>query len=204
MWVAEVCADGELVVEEIVLGEFGAVVEGDGSAQACVEGSKPVEQLVCGVLRGLAGLPCQHGEPGLPLVADEESLAWGGEHHEVGFPVAEGGAAFDGGRAQIDGHTALYEVVGRARASAPRASPGSAVGQVVAPGAMVGAADLGVDEAVDALVADRYGGILLAQPAGDRLGRPAELELAEDEPAQPGIALRREPVHRRARACSWA
>ena len=77
---------------------------------------------------------------------------------------------------------------------AGRAAFGAAPGQVVAPGSVVGAADLGVDEAVDALVADRRGGVLLAQPAGDLLGRPAALELAEDEPAQPGIALQ-------ARAC---
>jgi len=108
--------------------------------------------------------------------------------------VAEVGAAVDGGRSRIDGDAVFYEIVGGALAATGRASPGSAAGQVMAPGTVVGAADLGVDEAVDALVADGYGGVLLEQAAGDLLGRPADLELAEDEAAQPGIALQ-------ARAC---
>ena len=157
-------------------------------------GSEPGEELVCGMLRGLAGLPCQQGHTGLPFVRDEDGLAWGGEHHEIGFPVAEGCAVIDGVGPQIDGNTALDEVVARAPTVSGGASFGAALGQIVAPGSVVGAADLGVDEAVDALMADRRGGVLLAQPAGDLLGRPAEPKLAKHEPAQPGVALQ-------ARAC---
>jgi len=43
-------------------------------------------------------------------------------------------------------------------------------------------------------MADRRGGVLLAQAAGDLLGRPAEPKLAKHQPAQPGVALQ-------ARAC---
>ena len=184
----------ELVVEEVVLGELGAVVEGDGFAQAGLERSEPGEELVCGVLRGLAGLPCQQGHTGLPFVRDEDGLAWGSEHHEIGFPVAEGCAVLDGLGPQIDGNTALDEVVARAPTVCGGASFGAALGQIVAPRSVVGAADLGIDEAVDALMADRRGGVLLAQAAGDLLGRPAEPKLAKHQPAQPGVALQ-------ARAC---
>lgn len=62
-------------------------------------------------------------------------------------------------------------------------------GQVVAPGAVVGAPHLGVDEAVDALMADGDGGLLLLEPAGDLLGRPTALEAIEHQLAQLCIVL---------------
>jgi len=62
-------------------------------------------------------------------------------------------------------------------------------GQVVAPGAVVGAADLGVDEAVDALMADGERGLLLLEAAGDLFRGPTVLEAIEDELAQLGVAF---------------
>src|SRR6202040_2365753 len=62
-------------------------------------------------------------------------------------------------------------------------------GQIVAPGAVIGAADLGVDEAVDGLVADGDRFLLALEPAGNLLGRPTALQTAENEVAQLGIAL---------------
>jgi len=168
--VAEEGSDCELVVEEVVLGELGAVVEGDGFAQAGLERSEPGEELVCGVLRGLAGLPCQQGHTGLPFVRDKDGLPWGGEHHEIGFPVAEGCAVLDGLGPQIDGNTALDEVLAGAPAVSGGASFGAALGQIVAPGSVVGAADLGVDEAVDALIGDHLTAPLALEPAGNLLG----------------------------------
>src|ERR1043166_4707088 len=67
-------------------------------------------------------------------------------------------------------------------------------GQIVTPGAIVGAADLGVNEAVDRLVADRGPGLLALEPAGDLLGRPATSQTAENEFAQLGIALQPRPL----------
>ena len=192
--VAEEGADCELVVEEVVLGELGAVVEGDGFAQAAAKRPEPVEELLGSGLRCLAGLPCQQDQTGLSFVRDEDGLARGGKHHEIGFPVAEGGAALDGMGPQIDRNTALDEVVGGAPAATGRASLVAALGEIVAPSSVVGAADLGVDEAVDALVADRCGGFLLAQPAGDLPGRPAALKLAKHEPAQLGVVLQARAV----------
>jgi hypothetical protein len=74
----------------------------------------------------------------------------------------------------------------------------------MAPGAVVGAADLIIDEAIDALMADAGRGLDAVQPTGDLLGRPAAAEATQDEVAQLGIASRREPFQRRAAACSWA
>ena len=59
----------------------------------------------------------------------------------------------------------------------------------MAPGAVIGAPDLVVDEAVDALVTDPVGGLAAGQPTGDLLGRPAALEAIQDKLAQLGIAF---------------
>jgi hypothetical protein len=50
------------------------------------------------------------------------------------------------------------------------------------------ATDLGIDEAIDAFVAETRQ-TLPPEPAGDLLGRPAGLQLAEDPLAQGGIAI---------------
>jgi hypothetical protein len=52
--------------------------------------------------------------------------------------------------------------------------------QVAPPGDVVGALHLGMDEAVDGLVADDVTTVVERQPAGDLLGRPAEREAVED------------------------
>src|SRR5260370_906564 len=64
-------------------------------------------------------------------------------------------------------------------------------GRGVSPGVVVGAADLGVDEAVDGFVADGCRGLLLMEPAGDLLGRPAALQAAQSEATQLGITFQR-------------
>src|SRR5690606_11009875 len=55
--------------------------------------------------------------------------------------------------------------------------------QVVAPGEVVVPTDLGVDEAIDALMAEANRPVA-PEPAGDLLGRPAGLQLAEHLLAQ--------------------
>src|ERR1700682_4642577 len=89
---------------------------------------------------------------------------------------------------QSDGNPVFDEAGGRGSAAAPAAF---VLGprQVIAPGAVIGAADLGVDEAVDAFMADGGRRLLAIEPAGDLLGRPAELEAVQHEGAQLGIAL---------------
>jgi hypothetical protein len=61
--------------------------------------------------------------------------------------------------------------------------------QVVAPRSVIGAADLGVDEAIDAFMADRRGSLLALEGTGNLLGRPTELEALQDKRAQLGIAF---------------
>src|SRR3981189_3959723 len=80
-------------------------------------------------------------------------------------------------------------MIGRSFWASLRAALVLGSGQVVAPGAIVGAPDLGVDEAVDALMADGGSSLLLLEPAGDLLGRPAARQAVEHEGAQRGIAF---------------
>src|SRR6266700_449205 len=104
-------------------------------------------------------------------------------------PVSEGAPTVDGGGPQSDGNTAFDEIAGRALAASLPAALVLGSGQVVAPGAIVGAPDLGVDEAVDALMADGGSSLLLLEPAGDLLGRPAARQAVDHEGAQRGIAF---------------
>jgi hypothetical protein len=61
--VAEESTDGELLGEDVMLGELGAIVEGDGLAQAPVEGLEPGEELIGRRLSGFAGLLGQQEKP---------------------------------------------------------------------------------------------------------------------------------------------
>lgn len=103
--------------------------------------------------------------------------------------MAEGGPALDLGRAQSDGNTAFDEAVGGAAGATPSAALAFGSGQVMTPGAVIGAPDLVIDEAVDGLVTDAGRRLAAGQPASDLLGRPAALEAIQDKLAQFGIAL---------------
>ena len=83
----------------------------------------------------------------------------------------------------------LMRLTGGTAGPRPPAALALGSGQIVAPGAVVSAADLVIDEAVDALVTDAGRRLVAGQPAGDLLGRPAVLEAIEDKFAQLGIAL---------------
>ena len=59
----------------------------------------------------------------------------------------------------------------------------------MAPGEVVGAADLGIDKAVDGLVGDDGAPGLAGEAPGDLLGRAAVGEAGEDLEAQGGVAV---------------
>src|SRR5690242_17586876 len=89
MCVAEEGFDAELVDQQLVASELGAVVEGDGVAHSRVEGFEPGDQPLGsreGSLSGLLG-----GQQGARLAfqRDENGLARRSEQHEVRFPVPE-------------------------------------------------------------------------------------------------------------------
>jgi hypothetical protein len=119
----------------------------------------------------------------------EHGLAVFGEQHEVGFPVARDFAIGGIGRPFRYGNPAIDEACGTAAPSAAQAALALAARQIAAPAVVLGADDLRVDEAVDALVADHLAASLAGEPAGDLLGRPAFGQALTDGAAQVGLAF---------------
>jgi len=121
----------------------------------------------------LGGLSGDGHEPRGSFVGGEQNLAVGREADEIAFPMA-GLLAIGGLRGTVVEGDAVLDVQGGTAALAgASAALEFAARQVAAPGEVFGAPDLGVDEAVDALVADRRLAGLALQPAGHRLRRPA-------------------------------
>src|SRR5260370_152420 len=88
--VAKEGPDAELIGKGKVLGELGAVVEGNGPPQTPIERLEPSLELLDGGLRGLAGLPGSQDEARFALLRHEGGLAGGGDPPEGGFPWSEG------------------------------------------------------------------------------------------------------------------
>ena len=100
----------------------------------------------------------------------QDRLAVFGEQHEVCFPVSRVAAIGGGLRSFNDWDTGLnVQCRGAAPASA-EAAFALAAGQIAAPAIVLGAGDLSVDEAVDALVADHAMTGLMGEPSRDLLG----------------------------------
>ena len=172
MRVAEVGPHGQ-PVQLLMAGEFGAVVESDGLAQVARHGLEQADEALGHAIGSLAREPAPEDQPRAAFVHGEHGLAVSGEEHEVAFPMADGLAVcrFEG--AFSNGNTAFDEAC---RAPAPSASVAAlalAVRQIATPAIVLSARDLGVDEAVDALVADHQVAGFARKPAGHLLRRPA-------------------------------
>jgi hypothetical protein len=174
-------------VERTMACELGTVVEGDRAAQMRGQCFEYRQKMVGDGLCGLVGRPGGEQDPGPALMHGEQCLTVLGEQHQVGFPMTWG-LPIGGGRRPVGyGNTAFNEAC---RASAPSAAEAPfalAARQVVAPAIILGACELGVDEAVDAFVADHFAAGLAGEPASDLLGRPSALEPPEDGAAQVGL-----------------
>src|SRR5512140_3773513 len=97
-------------------------------------------------------------------------------------------ASGDVRRAGVDRRSLLVPARPRSAFGAPAALVFGA-GQIVAPAAVVGPFELGIDEAIDRLVADDAVPCLARQPPGDLLGRPAFAKAIEDGFAQGILTL---------------
>ena len=126
-------------------------------------------------------------------MSDQDCLTVSAEEHEVGFPMSGVGAIARGGGTFDDGNPALDEARGRAAFTPAPAALGFCPGQIVPPGTVAGAADLGMDEAVDAFMADGFAGPLASRPAGDLFGRQAAGEAVEHELAQRVVSFEARP-----------
>ena len=111
------------------------------------------------------------------------------EQHQVTLPMTRRLAvvgflwAFGEGTPQVD-------EAGRTPALSPAPATfrfGS--GQILAPGVVLGACDLGVDEPVDGLVRNHRGSMLMGKPASDLLWRPTLCEPGQHTVTQAAIAV---------------
>jgi hypothetical protein len=180
--------DGE-AVKQAMTGELGAIVEGHGLAQPRRQVFEERVQMRGDAIGGFVGRPGGEQDAGLALMDGEHGLAVLGEQHEVGLPMAGAVAVGGGGRSFGYGNTAFDEGCGAAALAAAQATPALAARQIVPPAVILGAGDLGIDEAVDALVTDHLAAGLAGEAAGDLLGRPTLGETLEDGSAQLGLAF---------------
>jgi len=188
MGIAEEGLEPEVALQAVMRGELGAVVEGDGLAQAAWQSGE--KRLDSGGDRfGSLVWLTQDGErPGRSFVEREDRLAVGAEEHEVGFPMAGLSTVGGIGRPQSK-RNAVFDVLGgAAAASATEASFAFATRQVEAPRVILGACDLGGDEAIDGFMADDDAAVLAREAPRDLLRRPAVAQAIEDEGLQLGMA----------------
>src|SRR5271168_3536886 len=170
MGIAEIGLDTDRIAQFVMVGELGAVVLGEAAAQLGRQTRQPIAQLGFGWLGLAAGWLCQQDISRSALLSDQHRLAIATEQQIVGFPVAGLPTGVDVKRAFCDGNPVLYMLNGAAPLAASIAALELGARQIVPPGVVLGAADLGVDEAVDALMTDGGCCLLLSKPAGDLLG----------------------------------
>ena len=175
--------DGE-AMKQPMTGELGAIVEGDGLAQPRRQVFEERAQMRGDAIGGLVGWPTREQETGLTLMNGEHGLAVLGEQHEVGLPMTGAAAVGGCGRSFGHGNTAFDEGCGAAALATAKTALALAARQIAPPAVVFGTGDLGVDEAVDALVADDVAASLASEPASDLLGRPTAGETLENVAAQ--------------------
>ena len=116
MRVAEEGFDAERLVQAMVLGELGAVVECDGAAHVAVEALEPIGHPLEDSAGCLALEAGEVGVAGLSFMQHEQGLSVFGEHHQVGLPMAGLASVFDLYRSVVDG-SMRGEVTDRAAAA---------------------------------------------------------------------------------------
>ena len=119
----------------------------------------------------------------------EDGLAVFGKHHEVGLPMAGAMAIVNGLRALGNRYAAVDKACRTSAPFATKAAFGFGARQVSAPGEVIGAADLGIDEAVDGFVADHRSAVLASQPASDLFGRQAKGKAGKNSLAQSRLSF---------------
>jgi len=173
-----------------VSGELGAVVEGDGAAQCLWYDFEQAHEMAGDADSKLAFDGDGEQQARSALVDGQDGLPVFGEHHQVGFPVAGDFAIGDLGRAFCQRNTAFNEACGASASFTAVTSLALAAGQIAPPVEVGGARDLGVDEAVDALVGDHLATTFTGKPARDLFGRPAAAQARQNLAAQAGISLK--------------
>jgi hypothetical protein len=186
--VAEEGIDRQLM-QSMMAGELGAVVESNGLAEALRHGAKQLDEMTGDAIGGLAGQPDCQQQAGLALMQGQDGLAVFCKHHQIGFPMAAGVAIAGLDRPFRQRNTAFNEACRASALPAPAAALALAARQISAPAIVLGASDLGVDEAVDAFVGDHLAPLLKGEATGDLLGRPTACEPLNNGGSQALVAF---------------
>jgi hypothetical protein len=115
MRIAEEGLDAEGLVQSMMLGELGSVVEADGLAHRLWKFAELTGDGSRGEGSFSIGWTLDDVEASLSFVEDQQSLAISSKQHEVGFPMARHLAAFDLGRSFSD-RAPVFNEAGRAAA----------------------------------------------------------------------------------------
>jgi len=110
------------------------------------------------------------------------------ELHRVGLPMTSVGAVGEAGWTLGDRHSADDVQGGAAAFTATVAALGFTARQIASPGVVLRPGDLGVDEAVDRLVADDALALLQRQTGRNRLGRQISPQKLENLSLKPRLA----------------
>lgn len=103
------------------------------------------------------------------FVSDENGRAFLPGMQEIAFPMSRLVAGGNMGRSLIDKDAIFYISYGPAAMARP-AALAFAARQIKPPAYVVSAADLSVDETIDAFMADHGGTVLARQPSDDLFG----------------------------------
>src|SRR6476646_9168258 len=109
----------------------------------------------------------------------EDVLAIGAEQHEISLPMPGLFAICRRGWAFGQRNPIFNGMDGAGARSGAMAAPGFGLPEIMAPSAIVGAAHLGIDEAINRLVTDPPARLLVRPPASDLLGRPSHRKAVE-------------------------
>jgi hypothetical protein len=150
--------------------ELSAVVEGDGLAQRLRQAAEQPEEMPGNAVSDLVGQSDGKQQARLAFMHGQDRLAVFGEHHQIGFPVPAGRPIGGIGRAFSQGNTTFNEVLRASTLPAAAAAFVLAARQISPPAIVLGAGQLGIDEAIDALVGDHLATLFTSEPAGDLLG----------------------------------
>ncbi len=176
-------------MEGMMLGEFRAVIEGDGLAPSGGQGGQQGGHGVGDGGGGLTGGAGGEEQAGVAFMEGQDRLAIEPKQHQIGLPVA-GGASIRDGRWPLGQRAAQGDEGGGAAAFITSAAAfGFGPGQIVAPSILGVAGHLGIDEAVDGFVGEDRSVLLHRKTPGHLLGRPAVLESRQDRRAEPRVPV---------------
>ena len=175
-------------MEAVMLGEFAAVVEGDGLTPRWRYGQQEIDQGVCNGARRFLEHGLAQEQPRVALLEHQQRLSSVAEEHEVRLPVPRVEAVLDIWGPEGEG-LALVDIGIGVSPTTSEAPFGLASGQESEPGVVLGSIALGMDEAVDGLMGYEGAARFQGQATSHLLGGPASAQSPQDLVPQGRVAV---------------